>query len=79
MSVSLSCNQRSCNHHLSMKHFLPTEQYGKKANFKFTEAVTKDDAKLLENYGPIYHDHHKLCRKTGPTQCHLTEHSFEFC
>ena len=29
MSVSLSCNQRSCNHRLSMQHFMPTKQYGK--------------------------------------------------
>ena len=42
MSVSLSCNQWSCNHRLSMKHFLPTEQYGKKMNFKFADAVTKE-------------------------------------
>ena len=79
MSVSLSCNQRSCYHRLLMKHFMPTEQYGKKANFKFADTVSKGDAMQLENYGPVYHDHHKNFRKTGPTQCHLTGHTFELC
>ena len=77
-TCSLRCNNRKCNHRLSLLHSLPTEKTGKQV-FSFATSVTKEDLMNKENWLKCFHDHTAKCTKTGPIYCDKTEHNFRTC